>query len=403
MSSSTTSLTSSFGPARFEDSAQQIPHVIKAIKRALYMLNYLQQPIEDIAQQLRGQTPKRSPLQRSLADANAILAKLGKLVAEADRGMDDDPKANAALLKSLLQNCISSLQLYASVAKEVKRCRRLTTHNVDHFHVRWILTVAHTTTLEILNACKMLGYPSASSQSRQDATPRVSQVWRKRADTPTSQKSTITRRTTTVSPIANRSVRSTRNAPPRLGPSNNLLPLSNDSNVPMPPASAPHTAPRFEPPQEISDQTRTHRSNTMRSLISEGDGEDDVEKIFAQLQSCCQSASKLLPRVRIDLNARKRDAQNKEQTDKAEIYSQAIAACSHYIMRSDKILARLAQLRKQADPVQSRPELWQMCGHFAAVCGWLLFLLAIRRSKREIMLTFLIGLGYICITSHLSF
>jgi hypothetical protein len=368
MSSSTTSLTSSFGQARFEDKAQQIPQVIKAIRRALYMLRYLQQPIEDIAQQLRGQTPKRSPLQRSLADANAILAKLGKLMAEADRGMDDDPRANAALLKSLLQNCISALQLYASVAKEVKRCRRLTTHNVDHFHVRLILTVAHTTTLEILNACKMLGYPSATSQSRQDATPRVSQVWRKRADTPTSQKSTITRRTTTVSPIANRSVRSTRNAPPRLGPSSSLLPLSSDNNISLPPLSAPHSAPRYEP-QEISDQTRTHRSNTMRSLVSEGDGEDDLEKVFAQMQSCCQSATKILPRVRDDLMIKKRDAQSKEQITRADIYSLAITACSHYITRSDKILARLAQLRKQADLVHSRPELWQMCGHFAAVCG----------------------------------
>jgi hypothetical protein len=389
MSSSTTSLTSSFGQARFEDSTQKIPHVIKAIRRALYMLKYLQQPIEDIAHQLRGQTPKRSPLQRSLADANAILDKLGKFMAEADRGMDDDPKANAALLKSLLQNCISALQLYASVAKEVKRCRRLTTHNVDHFHVRWILTVAHTTTLEILNACKMLGYPSAASQSRQDATPRVSQVWRKRADTPTSQKSTITRRTTTVSPIANRNVRSIRNAPPRLGPSSSLLPLSSDGNVALPPPSGPHSTPRYEP-QEISDQTRTHRSNTMRSLVSEGDGEDDVEKVFSQLQGCCQLAAKTLPRVRNDLHDKKRDAQSKEQTGRADIYSSAITACSHYVTRSDKILARLSQLRKQADPVQSRPELWLMCGHFAAVCGRLFFLLA---HTREEYANFPIGLG----------
>jgi hypothetical protein len=371
MSSSTTSLTSSFGSQhghdatnqgqmRFQDKSQQIPHVIKAIRRALYMLNYLHQPIDDIARQLRGQTPKRSPLQRSLADAHAILAKLGKLMVGADRGMDDDPKANAALLQTLLHNCISALKLYASVVKEVKKSRRLTTLTVDHFHVRWILTVAHTTTLEILNACKMLGYPAATSQSRQDATPRVSQVWRKRADTPTSQKSTITRRTTTVSPIANRSVRSTRNAPLR------ALPANNDENVPMPPLHPPHFAPRYEPP-EISDQTRTHRSNTMRSLVSEGDGEDDVEKVFAQLQSCCQLAHRTLPRVRTDLLVKKRDAESMEQTVKVDIYTTAVAMCSNAIMRTEKILARLPQLRSQTEGVQMRPELWQMCDQFTAV------------------------------------
>ena len=332
---------------------------IKALKRVLCMLNYLHQPIADTAQQLRRHTPKRSPLQRSLFSANALVDELGQLMKTASKTPDGNAEIHDSLRLSLFQTSMMSLKLYASVAKELKRSRRSVVQTVDAFHVRSMINSAHTTSVEILNLCHALGYGSPSMQFKQDATPRVSQVWTQRTVSPTPQRSGSGRKANGATTLVRKGQGNTRDGPQTMAsPSNGMITHPALFN------------PRFEEPYGpmIPNGTIHSRPKPLRSMTTESDIDEPIDKAYPMLRNCCDLAQRTLSGVRVELLGRKAVADSNNLHKHSELYEVAISKCNAAITMSEKLLLKLRQVQSYGDSTLVQRELWMMSEAFTKVC-----------------------------------
>lgn len=355
----TRSMTTSSQPRTSAQSAE-----IKALKRVLCMLNYLHQPIADTAQQLRRQTPKRSPLQRSLFSANALVDELSQLMKSANKAPEGNAEIHDNLRLSLFQTSMMSLKLYAYVAKELKRSRRSVVQTVDAFHIRCMINSAHTTSVEILNLCHALGYGSPSMQSKQDATPRVSQVWNQQTSSPTPQRSGASRKANGAGPLIRKGPSGTRDGPPGVtSPSNGI--------ITHPALFMPRFDEHYGP--MIPNGNINGRARPLRSMTNESDNEDPIDKAYPMLNNCCDLAQRTLSGVRVELLGRKSVADSNNQHAHSNLYEIAIVKCDAAITMSEKLLLKLRQVRNYGNSTLVQQELWVMSEAFTKVspmnCG----------------------------------
>lgn len=330
---------------------------IKVVKRVLLMLFYLYRPIADIAQQLSSGSPKRSTLERQLFGANAHVEELDRLINGANNIIEDHVELEPALLMSITRTATTALTLYVQVIKELHRNRQHMAKRVDSFHVRCVINTAYSTLIEARNVCHMLGFQTKSSPVR---TLRASNAWSSRTVTPTQPRSSSNRRRgATILPNSG--------GPTRGGPVPRVSLHTNGSRSNTM-TSIGGATPRLNDALSSfpSYSNVSSRSNTMRSGISEIDGEDSADRLYRKLKACCDLALQILPPVRAELAARKGSADKNNHSRSAHQYAQAVNKCDFVIATNNKLLSRLKAMRA-GDPARYLPEFRQLTESFSKV------------------------------------
>ncbi|KXT04192.1 hypothetical protein AC578_105 [Pseudocercospora eumusae] len=351
-------------------------NAIKAVKRVLFMLFYLHRPIADIAQQLGSGTPRKSTLERQMFSANAQIEELDRLINNANNIMEDNMEVDSAMLVAIVRAAITALRMHVFVVKELNRNRQQTVKRVDAFHVRCVINSAYATMLEARNVCHMLGFETKPADRRN--TLRISQgAWSSRTVTPTQPKpSGSRRRGATILPSTN-SVTTLRGmAPP--------VPLhSNGSRSNTMTSVSTAATPRWN--QSFTDLA-THggrdmsRSHTMRSVLTETDGEDNSDRMYFKLKACCDLAYSTLPPVRDDLLNRKTKEDRSGHLSISRMYANAVNKCDFAIATNNKLLGRL-KVMKLGDPARYAGEFKTMAETFTK--DWAQFAEEVMTLARE--------------------
>jgi hypothetical protein len=332
---------------------------IKVVKRVLLMLFYLYRPIADIAQQIGVSTSKRSALERQLFSANSHVEELDRLMNYANGIMEDNREIDQELLSRIARTATMSLKQYIVVIQEVNRARQQIAKRVDAFHIRCIITTAYSTLVEARNVCHMLGFSTRTSPKRD--TLRPSQAWSSRTVTPTQPRSSSSRRRgNTVLPLSGATT--IRGAVPP-------VPLNSSGSRSNTMVSQTGPPPRNESYPGLSHSNATSRSNTMRSVMGsmpEGDGEDNADKVYMKLKTCCDLVSQTLPPVRAELFARKTNADNTGHPQSAHRYAQAVNKGDFMLATNSKTMSRL-KLMRVGDPARYQYEIRQLTEGFAKV------------------------------------
>lgn len=333
---------------------------IKVVKRVLLMLFYLYRPIADIAQQLSSGSPKRSTLERQLLSANNHVEELDRLINGANNSIEDHMELEPALLMSITRTATTALTLYVQVIKELHRNRQQMAKRVDAFHIRCVINTAYSTLIEARNVCQMLGFQTKTSPAR---TLRASNAWSSRTVTPTQPRSSSSRRRGATILPSSGGTTSLRGAPAPPVPLHTNGSRSNTMN------SMGGATPRLTDALGglPSYSNVSSRSNTMRSGMSETEGEDSADRLYRKLKSCCDLAMQILPPVRAELASRKVSADKSGLSRSAHQYAQAINKCDFVIATNNKLLSRLRAMRA-GDPARYLPEFRQLTENFSKVC-----------------------------------
>lgn len=337
---------------------------IKVVKRVLLMLFYLYRPIADIAQQLSSGPPKRSTLERQLFGANAHVEELDRLINGANNIIEDHVELEPALLMSITRTATTALTLYVQVIRELHRNRQQMAKRVDAFHIRCIISTAHSTLIEARNVCHMLGFQTKISPARKL---RASNAWSSRTVTPTQPRSSSSRRRGATILPSSGGIAGFRGAaaPP--------VPLHTNGTRSNTMTSTGVATPRLNDAlNSLSSYSNvSSRSNTMRSGMSENDGEDSADRLYRKLKSCCDLALQILPPARGELASRKANADKTGLSRPAHQYAQAVNKCDFVIATNNKLLSRLKAMRV-GDPARYLPEFRQLTESFSKVrvVGW---------------------------------
>ncbi|CAK4026800.1 Leucine-rich repeat-containing sog2 [Lecanosticta acicola] len=342
----------------------------KAVKRVLFMLFYLHRPMSDIVQKLTLGPPKKSALERQLYIAQSHVEELDRLVTGANSVIEDNAELNPALLASIVRTATTALKSYVLAIRAVARNSQRIIKEVDSFHARYVMNMAFSTIMESRNICEVLGC-KINTRSARD-TLRASQAWSSRTVTPTQPKpsNSVRRRGPTVIPSSGSVTNLRGMAPPvplnsssrtntmtSMGSMTTAIPRSNDSFTSLP-----------------SQSNFPSRSNTMRSLTTEGEHDEGPDRVYFKLKSCCDLASQSLPPVRADLASRKAHADASGQSHASRYYAEAVHKCDFVVATNNKLQVKLKTM-KVGDAVRYQKEFSQMTESFGR--DWTNFVTAI--------------------------
>ncbi|EME44713.1 hypothetical protein DOTSEDRAFT_72243 [Dothistroma septosporum NZE10] len=330
---------------------------VRAVKRVLYMLAHLYGPVADIAQQLRGNSPRRTRVQLQLFRAHVQSTELERMLNKANSTLEDNVEIDTPLLATIVRAAIKSLREYGLVVKELSRTHSQDIKQLDGIHVRCVITTAYTLIVEARNVCLLLGFKTKPKVQRD--TIRASQAWSSRTVTPTHPTSANSnrRRGNTILPSSG-SVSNVRGiAPP--------VPLHTGSRTNTMTSIGAAATPRYNASFEHlqSQSAYPSRSNTMRNTMTDTESEDTPDKVYLKLKACCDLAHKILPPVRGDLLQRKILSDNAGQMHSSRQYLQVVRRCESVIAVNDKLLSRLRTMRV-GDAARYQKEFSQMTESF---------------------------------------
>lgn len=337
---------------------------VKGSKRLLLTLHQLQRPINDVAAALKDGTPRRSTLERLVFNANAQVDELDRLLHRFESAIEDGTSNEPQAMKSIVRTSTRALKLYGAVTTEMKRNTPRLVKVADGVYIRCLMFQLYSAMIEARNTCTLLGFKVKERSVERD-TPRViSQAWSNKTITPTQPKAPNNKRMRGATIL--KSIGSTSTLRPLPPPT---VPLSMNGSRTNTMTSISSATPRSGESFStlLSNAPGMSRTNTMRSVVDDGDGDEQFDRIFLKLRAASDLASQALPHLRYEFDKRKNEAHGKGQSRLAQHWTAAINECDT-VMKHNKTLKRRLGVVKVNDPgVRYQKDFWQLCDAFVHV------------------------------------
>ncbi|KAK4549610.1 hypothetical protein LTR36_004911 [Oleoguttula mirabilis] len=356
--------TSRYGPIRRlsslpenRNSKVQTSDAIRAAKRLLFSLFQLHGPMGEVTRALNNGTPRRSTLERQLFSANAHVEELDRLLSKLDSSRDDNGKNEKQALKSIVLTSVAAMKAYGYVIKELRHSSQKAVSLTDAVYVRCLMSQIYMTMVESRNICTILGFKIKSPPPR--STLRVSRAWSSRTVTPTQAKPVNNRRLRGATILQSMTSNGTLRAVPPPVPLNGHGSRTNTMTSLS--AVTPRSGDSFS---TMSTSNLPSRSNTMRSVIDDGEYDDNFDRIYAKLKSACDLAAQSLPHCRTEFFGGKNNADQVSQTRAAHHWALAINKCDTVIAANNMLISRLRVIRVKDPMVRNQRDFWQLCDAF---------------------------------------
>ena len=345
------------------NSRVQTTDPLKGSKRLLFTLYQLQSPMRDVAVAIKDGSPKKSALERLLFTAGAHVEELDRLVNRWESSLEDGQKKQPDATRAIVNASVQALRSYGSVTAELRRNASKVLRFADGIYVRCLMFQTYATMVEARNVCKLLGCTVRDRVQRKD-TPRVSAAWSSRTVTPTQPRPNTSRRQRGAEILQRIGSHSTlRSMPPPVPLNANG---SRTNTMTSLSAATPRSADSFS--TLASSNASLSRTNTMRSVVDEGDSDEQFDRIFFKLKNACDLAAQALPLCHKEFKSRKENAQNQGLSRIAHYWSMALSTCER-VMADKKALRKRLEVVKVNDPgVRYQRDFWQLCDTFVKVC-----------------------------------
>ncbi|KAK5127644.1 hypothetical protein LTR85_006985 [Meristemomyces frigidus] len=339
------------------NSKVQTSDATRAAKRLLFSLFQLHGPMGEVARALNYGTPRRSTLERQLFSANAHVEELDRLLNKLDSNLEDNSKREDQSLKSIVLTSVAAMKAYGYVIKELRHHTQKAISLTDAVYVRCLMSQIYMTMVESRNICTILGFKIKAPALR--STPRVSRAWSSRTVTPTQAKPVNNRRLRGATILQGMSSNGTLRAVPPSVPLNGNASRTNTMTSLS--AVTPRSGESFS---TISTSNLPSRSNTMRSVVDEGEYDDNFDRIYAKLKNACDLAAQSLPHCRTEFAGGKDNADHVNQQRAAHHWALAMNKCDTVIAANNMLINRLRVIRVKDPMVRNQRDFWQLCDAF---------------------------------------
>lgn len=362
------------------DSRVQPKDTVRAAKRLAFTLKQLFEPISFVATAAKDATPGKSKLERRLFTANAQLDEVTRLLDRLDGSLEESSRNAATTMRAIPKACIAALKSYAEVAVDLKRSAARIASIADGIYTRSLMFHVHSTMVEAKNICTILGFQVATAPGRTEPA-RVSTAGSSKTVTPTQARPNTSNRQRGATILQNMASDTTLRAmPPPPMPASTASSanpsrtntMTSMSSIASSAAPTPRSGETFFP-QTGSRRPSLSRSNTMRSIMDDGEKDPQFDRIYTKLKQASDMAAQALPSCRSEALARMQNAQNERQGITANRWKQVLSKCETAIDNNKALRRRLDTVKVNDPGVRYSKEFWQFCDGFVKVC--LLFIL----------------------------
>lgn len=343
------------------NSSVQTSAAVKASKRLVFCLFQLHGPVSEVARSISDGSPKRSMLERLQFTAHAQVEELDRLLAN----IDDLAKGDQAAVKTVALACITALQTYSKVFREIRQYVQRVVAATDAIYVRCLMHQIYSTMIESRNICSLLGFKLKSPASK--GTPRASRVWSSRTVTPTQPKPIQNKRLRGASILSRMASNgSMRAAPPPNIPMNGTINSSRTNTMTsIGSVATPRSSESFS---SLASSAMSSRTNTMRSIVSDDlYGDEHFDRIFVKLRSACDLAAQSLPQCRAEFADRRDNAEGASHSRAVHHWSLALIKCEAVMAANKRLLGRMSVVKLKDPGIRHQRDFWQLCDVFVKV------------------------------------
>ncbi len=336
----------------------------KVAKRLTYTLSQLSSPITSIALAITDGAPHLSTLGRQRSAAQGDLKELGRLMNQLASGPESRIKTEHEKAQSIFRASVNNLRLHRAVTAELKRKAEKAVRHADGLHLRALMIHMHATLVEVRNVCSALGFTLRDSPVAHER-PRADRAWSNRSVTPTQPKAPGNRRMPRPAMLTGVSNNAMQRAvpPPPLSSK-----IESSRNNTLTSQTAISTSRSFDTYSTLGNgNSAMSRTNTMRSLLDDSEGDEQFDRIFLKLQAACNLASQALPVCRREFHMRKEAAQNAEQRNIAQQCSLLVSKCEEVIANTRALKKRLEVVKVNDPGLRYQRDFWQLCDAFVHV------------------------------------
>ena len=329
--------------------------IAKACKRLVLALSQLDTPISAVAVAIKDDSVLcRSTVERRLFTAQTRVKGLDRSLQQMQASAQHVDKAKQRATNTIVNASVQALRCYGAIAAELKRKRDKIVARADGIYLRSLLFQIYSTMVEARNICSLLGFQMRDATATASTSRMASQAWSNRSVTPTQPKMPHNRRMA---------------KPPML---QNMI--SSDGRVMQPPSASLRSSVstrtntmNSQSTTLVSSTAASSRTNTMRSIRDDGQGDEHFDDIFLKLQAACILATQALPTCRSDVQGRIEIAQANSQRIVAHQWSLALAKCDE-VIANNKALRKRLEIVKVNDPgIRYHRDFWQQCDAFVYV------------------------------------
>lgn len=355
------------------DSRVQPKDTVKAAKRLRFTLKQLYEPVTHVASAVKDATPRKSTLERRLFTANAQLDEVTRLLDRLDSGLDDSSPQAATTMKAIAKACVISLKSFSEVAIELRRSASKIAAVADGIYTRGLMFQVHSSMVEAKNICSILGFQVSPAAARREPA-RVSTAWSSKTVTPTQPRPNTTSRQRGATILQSMASDTTLRAMPP-PPVPNSMPnsanvsrsntMTSMSSMTSSAAPTPRSAESFS--TLASARPDLSRTNTMRSVMDDGEGDGQFDRIFLKLKQACEMAGQALPNCRTEFANRTQAAQTDGQSRLTALWKGVLTKCDIAIANNRALWKRLDVVKVNDPGVRYSREFWQHCDGFVHV------------------------------------
>lgn len=366
--------------------------VIECAKGILFALFQIHSHISTLMSVVKNDDSRRNSLEIVFYNAGFQIDQLNDVLENAETSMPEDPDAVQGVVKTVQQECVTCVNVYAHVATQLRNHTAKLVEHGDSRYVRSLMLGMYGSLVELRNACASLNIPLQTAPV-QTSVPELSIPKPNKAPPSTDrvQRSLITPTRKTTGPTRRlRSDTTIRHPQMPTGSSTPMTAINNSA------ADSPAT-PSFNSSFNSSRSRSSSRSNWVNTSapsslatprsgeafppipvtsalrfnpvtgMDEAEEERVFEKIFYQLTSAYTSALQALPLARRQfLRCLEASEQQRESETTQVLWNNIIRRCQACLEVSEKLGMRLStmKVKEPGGGLRNQREFWQLCKSF---------------------------------------
>ena len=338
-------------PERKRESLSPDP-VVEAAKGILYALFQVHPLIQSLLGVARDPTNKRTSLERVFYNATTHVEELDRYIQDYITYSEEDEEVSPRSNENVRQATLTCVSVYMHVCGLLARNVETLLENGDPRYIRTLLLLVYGTTAEVRNAGASLGLPEGNRNTARPLEPvdeNARLQTRDKSITPTRERPGTASRIRSATVVQHPSnLRVAIDAP---------LPFMNG---PLRSATMTSATPR---------SGESFASSASSTIGGNFDAEDRMfEKIFLNLQQCCDMALKTLPVVASHFRNAMRTSIEQSNPDLPLQFWQALChKCAISQGHSESLRARLSIIKLKEPGIRTQGEFWQLCNVFIEV------------------------------------